>query len=127
MFRKLTKLKLLISDDWSLDSFQFVSTLIDLSHLVKIILIISSHGDFLQEMIVNFFDLTKQACNVCSLEIFNRWYGISYFINIENFCSIMPQHIKHLDIDIVNINDMKVILERLEQLSSVKIKFSFEK
>ncbi|CAF1271955.1 unnamed protein product [Rotaria sordida] len=127
MFRKLTKLKLIISDDWSLDSFQFVSTLIDLSHLVKIILIISSRGDFLQEMILNFFDLMKQARNVCSLEIFNRWHGISYFMNIENFCSIIPQHIKHLDIDIVNINDMKVILERLEQLSSVKFKFSFEK
>jgi hypothetical protein len=78
-------------------------------------------------MMVNFFGLMKQACNVRSLEIFNRWHGISSFMNIEKFCSMMPAHIRHLDIDIANINDMKVILERLEQLSSVKFKFSFEK
>jgi hypothetical protein len=127
VFRNLTKLKLTISEDWSLGSFQFVSTSIDLSHLNKLILIISCRGDFLQKMMVNFFNLMKQAYNVRSLEIFNRWHGINYFMDIEQFCSMMPDHIKHLDIDIANINDMKVIIERLEQLTSVKFKFSFEK
>jgi hypothetical protein len=38
---------------------------------------------------------------------------------MENFCSILPRHIKHSKINIKIINDMKVILDRLEHLASV--------
>ncbi len=41
------------------------------------------------------------------------------YINSEIICSIIPRSVKHLQISIINFEEIKNILERLHQLSSV--------
>ncbi|CAF3557807.1 unnamed protein product [Rotaria socialis] len=78
-------------------------------------------------MIKEFLNFLTSLSNVNSIEIFNRWHGIFSSIDIEYFCSIIPKTVKHLDIDIFDIDNIKSLIERLEHLSSFKFKFSFNK
>ncbi len=40
---------------------------------------------------------------------------------------MIPRNIKHLDIDISDINQIQILIEQLQHLSSFKFKFSFDK
>ena len=127
MFPQLRYLKLLISDQCLLNCFQLLSQSIHLKNLVKVVLIICSHGSYLNSMIKNFLNLLKGLTNLHSIEIFNHWHGIFSSININDFCSMIPMNIKHLDVDIVDVDHIKILIEQLRHLSSLKVKFSFEK
>ena len=37
---------------------------------------------------------------------------------IENFCEKMPRSLKHVDIDISDINQIKILIEKLNYLTS---------
>jgi hypothetical protein len=78
-------------------------------------------------MMKNFLNFLKELSNLNSIEIFNRWHGIFTFININYFCSMIPINVKHIDIDISDINHIKILIEQLKYLSSFKFKFSFDK
>ncbi len=123
----MKKLKLTINDQCSLDSFEQLHKSIDLTNLVEIVLIISSRSDHLDMIIKNFLFFLKDFSNINSIEIFNRWYGIFSFINIKYFCSMIPKNIKHINIDISDMNQIKILIDHLEYVSSFKFKFSFEK
>ncbi|CAM4862072.1 unnamed protein product [Rotaria socialis] len=127
LFPKLNSLKLTINDQCSLNCFEYLSKIIHLNNIEKIILIICSRGDYLNFMIKEFLNFLTSLSNVNSIEIFNRWHGIFSSIDIEYFCSIIPKTVKHLDIDIFDIDNIKSLIERLEHLSSFKFKFSFNK
>ncbi|CAM4911217.1 unnamed protein product [Rotaria socialis] len=127
LFPKLNSLKLTINDQCSLNCFEYLSKIIHLNNIEKIILIICSRGDYLNFMIKEFLNFLTYLSNVNSIKIFNRWHGIFSSIDIEYFCSIIPKTVKHLDIDIFDIDNIKSPIKRLEHLSSFKFKFSFNK
>jgi len=79
--------------------------------------------DFYPNTTISFVNLLEQSLNIHSLVITATWLDETCTSNMENFCSIFPHHIKHLEIDIDNINDMKIILDRLEHLSSVAFRY----
>jgi hypothetical protein len=58
-----------------------------------------------------------------SFNITITWLDDTCNSNMDNFCSVIPHHIKHLKIDVDSMNDMKIILNRLEHLSSVSFRF----
>ncbi|CAF4433070.1 unnamed protein product, partial [Rotaria sp. Silwood2] len=62
--------------------------------------------------------ILKKTSNIHSLKIIYNHTG-EPFINIEKLSSIIPRSIKHLQISITNLDEMKNILEQLNQLSSV--------
>lgn len=72
---------------------------------------------------ISFFRLLEQASNIHTLVITAAWLDETCTSNMENFCSIIPDHIKHLEIDVQFMDDMKIILNRLEHLSSVIFRY----
>ncbi|CAF3783919.1 unnamed protein product [Adineta steineri] len=127
LFPKLKNLKLTLSDQCLLNSFEILSKRIYLNKLNKIVLIISSRGNNHDLLMKKFLIFLNNLSNINSIEIFNRWYGIFSYINIKYFCSMIPNNIKHLNIDISDINQIKILIENLQHILSFKFKFSFDK
>ncbi len=65
---------------------------------------------------MSFINLFEQTYSIRSLVTTRTWIDQACTSIIENFCSIMPHHIKHLGIDIEFMNNMEIILDRLEHL-----------
>lgn len=104
MFRNVNRFEVQINDISSIDSFRYLSSLIDFSHLVAIKLnIISKTRTFERN---NHVDNSK--CN----------------INIENICSMIPRHVKQLDVKVKNVDEMIKILTRLNHLCIIKFRFA---
>jgi len=62
--------------------------------------------------------ILKETSNIHTLKI--AYIHIEEpFINNEILCSIIPRSVKHLQISITNLDEMKNILEQLNQLLSV--------
>ncbi len=70
--------------------------------------------------------LLEQAYNVRSVTLSNSICRSSLNGIVENFCSIIPHHVKHLDLYDVDLDDIKTLLERLKHLSSVTFVYLFE-
>jgi len=68
-------------------------------------------------------DLLEKACNIHSFVITAICFDETLPNDMEHFCSFIPHHIKHLKIDIGIIDDIKIILERLDHLSSATFLF----
>ncbi|CAF1292620.1 unnamed protein product [Adineta ricciae] len=126
-FPNLRTLKLAISDQYSSSGLEHLSKTIHLGKLNKLILIISSRGDHLGILIKRFLTLLNDLPAVTTLEIFNRWYGISSLVPLEYFCTMIPKNIKHLNVDTSNMNEIPVLIEHLPHVSSFKFKFAFDK
>jgi len=62
--------------------------------------------------------IVKETSNIHSLKI-NFIHNEVSFINSGILCSIIPRSLKHLQISITNFDEMKNILEQLDQLLSV--------
>jgi hypothetical protein len=102
-----------MDEQWPIDSLQFLSPLLDLTHLVKISLKIYFNTDYASYTITAIIGLLKEMPNIHTLQSCNRT------INSEIICAIIPRHVKHLKVKIDRIKDMKMILEQLHHLSSV--------
>jgi hypothetical protein len=117
VFHQVTELKLEMDGRWPIDSLQFFSTIFDLSHLVKISLNIWFDNDFAQYTINALNNLFERAPNVHTLDNHNST------ASAKMICAIVHPHFKYLQVKINQINDMKMILERLQHLSSVTFHF----
>jgi len=114
----VTELILEMSNQWSIVSSQFFSTLFNLSHLLKISLNIYFDKDstwYIMNAIINLLD---EAPNLHTFHNHNK------SVNAEMICSIVPRHVKYLQVNINWINDMKIIVEQLDHLSSITFQFS---
>ncbi len=117
VFDQVIELKLELDRQWPLHSLEFLSMTFDLSRLVKISLSISFDKKFAQSTINGLNTLFKQTPNV------HTFQNDNYTANAEIICSIVPHHVKYLQTKMTRINDMKIVLERLEHLSSVTFHF----
>jgi hypothetical protein len=61
------------------------------------------------------------------LEINNNLSSHTSNTTIEDICLLIPDYIKHLKITVKNINDMKIIFDRFDYLSSITFHFTFPK
>lgn len=75
-------------------------------------------------MSIGFVNLLEQTSNIHSLVIV--WPDEACISTMENFCSIIPHHVKHLKINVKFVNNMKLILNRLEHLLSVTFRCSYD-
>ncbi|CAM4952870.1 unnamed protein product [Rotaria socialis] len=99
--------------DWPIDSFDFLSTLVDFSKLTEIWLFLSHHHYFdsiTMEMLLNL------ARNV-------RTIGISYDDDstqiTADMCSVLCRQIEQLKVKTMDFGSMKLILESVKNMSSV--------
>ena len=112
--------------EWSSDSNEFLSTLIDLSHLTTLELYVDFDHCLLSNTIKNIGYILEKTHNVRSLTLSNSCCRSNLNGIVEDFCSIIPHHVKHLDIYDIDLNDIKILLERLQHLSSVSFLFPFD-
>jgi hypothetical protein len=119
-----------IDHHWPFNSLEILSKFIDLSSLTDLTLNISFDNNFISNAIENITILLEQTYNVHSLSINYFIIDVNdYDTSMEIFCSIIPFHIKYLKIKLLKyenqriIDDMKIILNRLEYLSSITFQF----
>ena len=115
-----------INGEWPSNSIEFLSTLIDLSHLTALGLYINFDHCSISNTINNIDYLLQQTYNVRSLTLANSFCGSNLNGIVENLCSIIPHHVKHLDIYDMDLDDIKIVLDRLKHLSSVTFVFLFD-
>ncbi|CAF1113166.1 unnamed protein product [Adineta steineri] len=64
----------------------------------------------------------QRACCLASLcidydlSMYNSW-------TTDNICCMVPSHVKHLKVSIKNPDEIKLVLKRLQQLSSAQFRF----
>ncbi|CAF1200220.1 unnamed protein product [Rotaria sordida] len=113
LFRKLNKLLLFIDNEWPIGSIEYLSTFIDLSYIVELLISIDFDPKSVSNKLTNITHLLKQTLNLHTLTI------DSSLTSAENICLLVPDHIKHLQVSVKNIDDTKLIIEQLKHLSSV--------
>ncbi|CAF2742985.1 unnamed protein product [Rotaria sp. Silwood2] len=119
IFQKITHLSLNVDGKHPYISLQSLQTIIDLSSLVCLSMQILVHNLAQRSSLIDYISsILKKTSNIHSLKIIYNHTG-EPFINIEKLSSIIPRSIKHLQISITNLDEMKNILEQLNQLSSV--------
>ncbi|CAF4353459.1 unnamed protein product, partial [Rotaria sordida] len=62
----------------------------------------------------------KLAYNLSTIAI-HPYSSSNDIINMEIICSMIPHHIKYLELTIRDINSMKIILDQHEQLWSLTL------
>ena len=112
-----------IKEQWPSESIDYLSTLIDLSQLSSLGLIVNIEHSFTPDAINNINCLLRRAYNIRSLTLAGTFCGKSFNGNVKKLCSIIPHHVKHLDIHGMKSNDIKIVLTRLKHLSSVTFEF----
>ncbi|CAF3359582.1 unnamed protein product [Rotaria sp. Silwood1] len=119
IFRKITHLSLNLDGKLPYVSLQSLQTIIDLSSLVCLSMQILIYNVAQRSSVTDYISsILKKTSNIHSLKLIYNHTGES-LINIETLSSIIPRSIKHLQISITNLDEMKNILEKLKQLSSV--------
>ncbi|CAF1063116.1 unnamed protein product [Adineta steineri] len=119
VFCKATKLFINLADDWPFIPLISLSVLIDLSHLVEIefnsCFPITSDTNALSDII----NLIQQAHNLSSLLIYSH-FAYGFGLCTEDICCLISRQIKHLQIPVDDLNDIKIVLERCNHLSSIQ-------
>lgn len=119
LFCKVIELKLRVDGQWPIESLHFISMLVNLSNLQ--ILSFQSHFD--QSTVSNTIDhlvtLVHRTSNLCSLILLPLGVDGQYHTTMTILCSIVSFHIKHLTLKIQKLDDMKIVVERLQHLSSI--------
>jgi hypothetical protein len=101
-------------------SSQFLSTLFNPLHLVKISLNIYFDKESAWYIINDIVNLLEQAPNI------HTFHNNNKSVNAKIICAIVPRHVKHLQVKMDRINDMKMIVKQLDHLSSITFQFANE-
>jgi len=115
----------LVNDgEWPKNSLRFLSTILDLSHIVKLSLSVNFIPEHMLNTISNINILLNQALNLRSLLLFDYWTPENCMKRMKIVCSMISPNIKHLQIRVKDLDDIKYILERLEHLTSVTFEYA---
>ena len=69
-------------------------------------------------------NLFNQASNLHSLLLFDYWAPDNSFLRMPTICSLLSPNIKHLQIRVKDMEEIKYLLERLEHLTSITFEYS---
>lgn len=68
--------------------------------------------------------LFTRATNLRVLYLFDYWPAENFYPRMETICSLISPNVKHLQIRVKNIDEMKFLLEHLENLTSVTFQYA---
>jgi hypothetical protein len=68
--------------------------------------------------------LLKYAFNIHTLSLFDYCAPDNCTTNMETVCAVIVPNIKHLQVRVKNSDDIKFIIENLEQLRSVTFEYA---
>jgi hypothetical protein len=124
LFRNVNELVLGVDGEWGKDSVRFLSMTIDLSRLVKLSLSVNFSHEYMPSIVCGANELLKHAVNIHTLWLFDYWAPANCTANMETVCSMTTPNIKHLRIRVKNSDDIKFIIESLENLMSVTFQYT---
>lgn len=75
-------------------------------------------------LIENLQILFTRATNLRVLYLFDFWQAENFNSRMETICSLISSNVKHLQIRVKNIDEMKFLLEHLENLTSVTFQYA---
>jgi hypothetical protein len=131
----MTESEMIFYREWPLLSLQSLSTYINISQIVQMRL----HSYFFhnrkqnifyqynQNIWMNIDIFMKQAHNLSSLIILGSGDRRSLNRTIENIISIIPHYIKHLQMPINGVDQIKSLLERCQHLSTLQLDVQYNK
>ncbi|CAF0981599.1 unnamed protein product [Adineta ricciae] len=100
-----------------------LTILVDLSHLVEIefgeCYPILSDGDFDVDAFSDMKTLLRQAPNLSSLLISDQ-FAYGFGLSTMDICYLLSRQIKHLQLPVSDLNDIKLVLEQCQYLSTVR-------
>ena len=115
----MIEIDLQFCDDLPLISLQLLSMFIDISRIVSMTMFNNYFHRCNQDTWMDISLFIKQAHNLSSLFIHSSLHRYDSSQTIENIHLLVPRHIKCLQIPIQNLNQIKTIVERCENLSTI--------
>jgi hypothetical protein len=120
LFRKVTNIAIDFCGNWSLFPLECLSVFIDISKIVQIELTSDTFEEYNWDTWMNICIFLHQTQNLSSLAIWNISPSMKLNQSIDTICSIVPRHVKHLQMPIDNLNQIEKILKQCENLSTIK-------
>ncbi|CAF1563275.1 unnamed protein product [Adineta ricciae] len=119
-FVKATDLTIGVNQKFCSSLLSLIYQKVDVTKLLKITLNINNVDTMAEDLFKNFVLCIEQASNLSSLSICGRHINSQTYSNMRNIYSVLPRQIKHLEIQIDNLNAVEEILMRCNNLSTVK-------
>jgi hypothetical protein len=122
-FRTMKKLALIFDSNRPVGWILFISMFINLTTITHIGLVgsIILNGD--PGIVADIKNLLQQTCNVYSLNIRGLLLNQKSCLTANHICSMIPIHVRQLAVSIINLNEVKIVLQRLQHLSTAKFIF----
>jgi hypothetical protein len=114
----VTEIAIDITNRWSLGSMQSLSMFIDFSRIIQLVWDPDYYEQRSQPTLVQLNHFFEQARNLSSLVIWRYFTESSQ--TIDNLCSIIPHRMKHLQMPVDSLKQIKTILERCQNLSAMQ-------
>lgn len=108
----------MITNDFSNSFVDYLSSLIDFSHLDTLSLILDLNGQSFKNISIIINSLFNRAYNVQSI-ILGSTRLTNLIEYLEILCPMMSNQVKHLTVDIEGTREMEWILDRFENFSSI--------
>ena len=102
----------------------FTSTLVNLITIVQIKYTNTATREADLLTLADIGSLLQKTPNLMLLQLGSSKTYCRLTLTAENICSITPSHVHHLVVAIKNFNEIQIVLERLENLSSAKFFFN---
>lgn len=115
-FRKLNKLNLSV-ETWTLGSTDYLSVFINLFSIVELSLTFDCRTEHIFDSIDDIKYLFRQTSHLRCLTFYNYNYRIDH---TRMICSIVPDHVRSLRLPVWNTDEMRMIIEHLPFLTSVR-------
>lgn len=115
-FRKLNKLNLSV-ETWTLGSTDYLSVFINLFSIVELTLTFDCGTEHIFDSIHDIKYLFRQTSHLRCLTFYNYNYKIDH---TRMICSIVPDHVRSLRLPVWNTDEMRMIIEHLTFLTSVR-------
>jgi hypothetical protein len=122
MFEKVTELILSITKDFSNDSIDYLSKLINYSHVDTLSLYFDLGDQSFENIISPFQAFLDRLYSMNSIKIRYRRCRTSFIKSLQTTCLMIPNQVKHLTVEVKTLNEMKLILDLFEHLSSITFK-----
>lgn len=123
LFPQLDNLTISIGYEWPLGSLRVLSTLIDLSHLDKLLLKINDSFVRIPKWTNHLNTLLKLTSNIRSLTVFLHTYQAVHDQAID-ICYLVPKHVKHFTMSVSSVYQMQMILRHMKSKSSIKFQYT---
>lgn len=111
---------MLTDGPWPDRASECLSTFINLSSITDLFINFDFDSTSTLNDLTSIKDLFTHTTNLNSLIIDTR------SINAQDICSLIPDHVKHLQVSVRKIDDMKLIVEKLDHLLSIAFEIGYE-